>query len=172
MPLREAAIIGGLIFHPALGVEFFEEVSSLELESGEAKTLQTLFLDCFASWDGDGDFPDLDFVMERVREKSLGVLLENVKQHLVINNLWQLLPNAGFEDARDGWLQSHVLYLKNQTLNKELKVAERALAEDDSQENLERLLQIQQELSRSDGIEALIEGFGSSSGRTNKLVNI
>lgn len=168
MPLREAAIIGGLIFHPALGVEFFEEVSSLELESGDAKTLQTLFLDCFASWDGDGDFPDLDFVMERVREKSLGVLLENVKQHLVINNLWQLLPNAGFEDARDGWLQSHVLYLKNQTLNKELKVAERALAEDDSQENLERLLQIQQELSRSDGIEALIEGFGSSSGRANK----
>jgi DNA primase len=168
MPLREAAIMGGLVFHPALGVEFFEEVSALELQSGDAKTLQTLFLDCFASWEGDGDFPDLDFVMERVREKGLGALLENVKQHLVINNLWQLLPNAGFEDARDGWLQSHVLYLKNQTLNKELKVAERALAEDDSQENLERLLQIQQELSRSDGIEALIEGFGSSSGRSNK----
>ena len=168
MPLREAAIIGGLIFHPALGVEFFEEVSALELQSNDAKILQTLFLDCFASWDGDGDFPDFDFVMERVRDKGLGVLLENVKQHLIINNLWQLLPNAGFEDARDGWLQSHVLYLKNQTLNKELKVAERALAEDDSQENLERLLQIQHELSRSDGIEALIEGFGSSSGRSNK----
>ena len=168
MPLRETAIIGGLIFHPALGVEFFEEVSALELQSNDAKTLQTLFLDCFASWEGDGDFPDLDFVMERVREKGLGALLDNVKQHLIINNLWQLLPNAGFEDARDGWLQSHVLYLKNQTLNKELKVAERALAEDDSQENLERLLQIQQELSRSDGIEALIEGFGSSSGRSNK----
>jgi DNA primase len=168
MPLREAAIMGGLVFHPALGVEFFEEVSALELQSGDAKTLQTLFLDCFASWEGDGDFPDLDFVMERVREKGLGALLENVKQHLVINNLWQLLPNAGFEDARDGWLQSHVLYLKNQTLNKELKVAERALAEDDSQENLERLLQIQQELSRSDGIEALIDGFGASSGRSGK----
>ena len=168
MPLREAAIIGGLIFHPALGVEFFEEVSTLELQSNDAKALQSLFLDCFASWAGDGDFPDLDYVMENVREKGLGAILENVKQHLVVNNLWQLLPNAGFEDARDGWLQSHVLHLKNQTLNKELKVAERALAEDDSQENLERLLQIQQELSRSDGIEALIEGFGASSGRASK----
>ena len=168
MPLREAAIIGGLIFHPALGVEFFEEVSTLELQSNDAKALQSLFLDCFASWAGDGDFPDLDYVMENVREKGLGAILENVKQHLVVNNLWQLLPNAGFEDARDGWLQSHVLHLKNQTLNRELKVAERALAEDDSQENLERLLQIQQELSRSDGIEALIEGFGASSGRASK----
>ena len=168
MPLREAAIIGGLIFHPALGVEFFEEVSTLELQSNDAKALQSLFLDCFASWAGDGDFPDLDYVMENVREKGLGAILENVKQHLVVNNLWQLLPNAGFEDARDGWLQSHVLHLKNQTLNRELKVAERALADDDSQENLERLLQIQQELSRSDGIEALIEGFGASSGRASK----
>ena len=172
MSLREAALVGGLIFHPALGVEFFEEVSTLDLQSNEAKALQSVFLDCFANWpnskDATGDFPDLDFVMESIREKGLGVVLDNVKQHIVTNNLWQLLPNAGFEDARDGWLQSHILYLKNQTLNKELKVAERALAEDDSQENLERLLQIQQELSRSDGIEALIDGFGASSGRSNK----
>ena len=172
MPLREAALIGGLIFHPALGVEFFEEVSTLDLQSNEAKALQSVFLDCFASWpnskNADGDFPDLDYVLEGVREKELGAVLENVKQHLVVSNLWQLLPNAAFEDARDGWLQSHILHLKNQTLNRELKVAERALAEDDSQENLERLLQIQQELSRSDGIEALIDGFGASSGRTNR----
>ena len=172
MSLREASLIGGLIFHPALGAEFFEEVSTLDLQSNEAKALQALFLDCFANWpnskNADGDFPNLDFVMESVREKGLGVSLDNVKQHLIMNNLWQLLPNAGFEDARDGWLQSHILHLKNQTLNRELKVAERALAEDDSQENLERLLQIQQELSRSDGIEALIEGFGASSGRSNR----
>ncbi len=172
MPLREAALIGGLIFHPALGLEFFEEVSTLTMQSNEAKALQSMYLDCFASWssnlEAEGEFPDLEFILEKVREKKLGSVLENVKQHLVVNNLWQLLPNAGFEDARDGWMQSYVLYLKNQTLNKELKVAERALAEDDSQGNLERLLQIQQELSRSDGIEALIDGFGASSGRASK----
>lgn len=57
------------------------------------------------------------------------------------------------------------MHIKNQALNKELKVAERALADDDSQENLDRLLQIQSELTRVDGIEALIDGFGISSGR-------
>jgi len=172
MPLREAALVGGMIFHPALGVEFFEEVSTLDLQSNDAKMLQSVFLDCFANWpnnpDSNDDFPNLDFVMEAIREKGLGNLLEAVKQHLIINNLWQILPNAAFEDARDGWMQSHILHLKNQTLHKELKVAERALADDDSQDNLERLLQIQQELSRSDGIEALIDGFGASSGRTNR----
>ncbi|MEM7215411.1 MAG: hypothetical protein AAF423_07705 [Pseudomonadota bacterium] len=60
------------------------------------------------------------------------------------------------------------MHIKNQALNSELKVAERALADDDSQENLDRLLHIQQELSRSDGIEALIDGFGVSSGRPIK----
>jgi len=172
MPLREASIIGGLLFHPALGVEFFEEVSTLDLQSNDAKELQSVFLDCFANWSGgegvNSDYPDPETVMEAVRARGLGAILESVRQQLVVNNLWQLLPNAGFEDARDGWMQSHILHLKNQTLNIELKIAERALAEDDSQENLERLLQIQQELSRSDGIEALIDGFGSTSGRANK----
>lgn len=78
------------------------------------------------------------------------------------------LPEAAFEDARDGWRQAFHLHLKNLTLNEELKAAERALADDDSQENLDRMLQLQQELCRADGIEALIDGFGVSSGRPAK----
>lgn len=166
--LREASLVGGLIFHPALGVEFFDEICEFDLKNNDAKALQSVFLDCFATWTGEGDHPDLETVLEAVRAKGLGKLLESVRQQLVVNNLWQLLPNAGFDDARDGWMQSHILYLINQTLHKELKIAEHALAEDDSQENLERLLQIQKELSRGDGIEALIDGFGASSGRADK----
>ena len=168
MHFREAALIGGLIFHPAIGLEFFDEVSSLVLQHSDAKALQSIYLDCFASWTGDGDFPDRDYIAEQIEAKEMGASLTRLKQHLAENKLWQLLPEAAFEDARDGWLQSHVLHLKNQTLNSELKAAERALADDDSQENLERLLQIQQELSRSEGIEALIDGFGASSGRPAK----
>lgn len=168
MSLREAALVGGLIFHPALGVEFFDEVGELELKHKDAATLQSIFLDCFANWQGEGDHPDVASIENTIRGRGAVALLESVRQQLTANNLWQLLPNAGHEDARDGWLQSHILYLKNQTLNKELKLAEHALADDDSQDNLERLLQIQQELSRTEGIEALIEGFGASSGRADK----
>ncbi|MEM9333032.1 MAG: DNA primase [Pseudomonadota bacterium] len=168
MPLREAALVGGLVFHPALCVEFFEEVSTLVFSDQTASDLQSVVLNSFAIWNGEGDFPDRDFLAGEVEKQNLSRQLETVSQQLKANKLWQLLPEAAFEDARDGWHQAFTLHIKNQALNSELKVAERALADDDSQENLERLLQIQQELSRSDGIEALIDGFGVSSGRPAK----
>ena len=98
----------------------------------------------------------------------MGDVLEQMTAQLKSNGIWQMLPQAAFEDARDGWMQAYTLHIRNQTLNRELKTAERALADENSQENLERLLHIQQELARVDGIEALIEGFGVSSGRPSK----
>lgn len=168
IPLREAALVGGAIFHPALGVEFFEDVSNLMFSHRDVQNLQSAFLDCFAAWDGNDDHPSAEKMLEAVEKRQLNTAFEQVKKLLLANNLWQLLPNAAFEDARDGWLQAYTLHLKNQTLNKELKTAERALADNDSQENLERLLHIQEELSRSDGVEALIDGFGVPSGRLHK----
>ncbi len=168
MPLREAALIGGLVFHPALGVRFFEEASSLMLQNKDAKIAQSIFLDCFASWDGEEEMPTREFVEQHFQQNGLSDLFAHLKHLLVTNHLWQMLPEASYEDAKDGWHQAYLLHLKNQTLNSELKAAERALAEEDSQENLDRLLQIQRELTRSDGIEALIDGFGSSSGRPRR----
>ena len=168
MALREAAIIAGIAFHPAVGFEHFEEVSVIALQSNDAKGVLSAILDAFANWSGEEDFPDTDHVVARIEKLGLGEIFAAMRQQLVTSNLWPLLPEAAFEDARDGWLQAYHLYLKNQTLNTELKAAERALADDDSQENLERLLQIQQELTRVDGIEALIDGFGVPSGRAFK----
>lgn len=165
MPLREAALVGGALFHPALCVEFFEEFSTLVFEHGESKRLQSHLLDCFATWNGEESFPGRDHVIAQARNKGLTETLVGVEKQLLANKLWQVLPQAAFEDARDGWKQAYILHLKNQTLHKELKVAERALADDDSQENLDRLLHIQSELTRSEGIEALIDGFGLSSGK-------
>ncbi len=163
--LREVALISGITFHPALGFEFFEEISTLQFQSGEASKLQSAILDGFANWTGNEEFPDREYIAGILEAGGFSETIAEMKRQLSANGLWQLLPDAAFEDARDGWLQAHVLHNKNQTLNRELKTAERALADDDSQENLERLLQIQQELARVDGTEALIDGFGVSSGR-------
>jgi DNA primase len=57
------------------------------------------------------------------------------------------------------------LHRKAGTLHKELKDAEAALAAEPSEANLARLVDIQAELANSDGIAALIDGFGASSGR-------
>ena len=85
------------------------------------------------------------------------------------NRVWQALPAAAFEDAVDGWKQAYALHLRNRTLHSELKAAENALAQDDSEENFDRLLQIRgKKLKAMRGTEALIEGFGVSSGRPVK----
>ena len=165
MSLREAALIGGLVFHPALGAEFFEQMSDLVFQNRDAQQLQHHLLDIFAVWQGEEPYPPREFVAEQLSEREMFTIVEAVSSQLKASQLWQFLPNAAFEDARDGWNQAYALHLRYQTLNKELKAAERALADEDSQENLERILLIQQELTRSDGVEALIDGFGVSSRR-------
>ena len=163
--MREAALVGGAIFHPAVGLEFFEELSTLNLQNKEIRELHSLLLDIYAGWQGEEPFPPRDEVAERMVSFGKEASMDALAKQLAEANLWQLLPPAAFEDARDGWHQAYVLHLKNQTLHTELKAAERALADENSQENLDRMLLIQQELSRSDGLEALIDGFGVSSGR-------
>ena len=53
-------------------------------------------------------------------------------------------------------------------LNLELKAAEAAMASEDSEENFARLVDIRNELERTETVEALIDGFGLSSGRPAK----
>ena len=54
------------------------------------------------------------------------------------------------------------------SLIRELKDAELALGEDDSETNYARLQDVKARLSSIDGTEALIEGFGASSGRPSR----
>jgi len=61
------------------------------------------------------------------------------------------------------------LHYKSVQLNRELKAAEIALGNDLSEENLEKLRDIQNQIATVDGKEALIEGFGSLSGRTAQV---
>ena len=57
------------------------------------------------------------------------------------------------------------MHHRQRTLNKELKDAEAALAEDASEANFVRLVEIRNQLASAEGTEALIEGFGAQSGR-------
>jgi DNA primase len=78
---------------------------------------------------------------------------------------WTAAAAASDEDAERGWLQALTLHHRQRTLHKELKDAEAALASETSEVNFARLVDIQKQLANVEGTEALIEGFGSSSGR-------
>jgi DNA primase len=62
------------------------------------------------------------------------------------------------------------LHRRKGTLHKELKDAEAALAAQPSEANLARLVDIQGQLASSEGTEALIDGFGASSGRESRVL--
>jgi DNA primase len=57
------------------------------------------------------------------------------------------------------------LHLRARTLHKELIAVEEALTTEASAEVFARLIDIQSEIRKADATEALIEGFGQSSGR-------
>ena len=63
------------------------------------------------------------------------------------------------------WQQLVALHRQWHSLTKELKDAELALGQDSSEANYLRLRDVKARLSQVDGTEALIEGFGASSGR-------
>ena len=60
------------------------------------------------------------------------------------------------------------LHRSARTLHRELKVAEAALAAEPTDENYRHLVEIQNQFRDVQATEALIEGFGVSSGRAGR----
>jgi DNA primase len=77
---------------------------------------------------------------------------------------------AAPRDAETGWRHTLSLHRKSLTLQKELKAAERVLAQEPSEENLAHLNDIREQISSAVGEEATIEGFGEASGRMSSTV--
>ena len=82
--------------------------------------------------------------------------------------VWQTSLEIAQIDAETGLSHALALHNKKVQLNKELKAAEAALGEDPSEETFERLRDIKNQITTVDGTEALIEGFGSLSGRATR----
>src|SRR5208282_2312555 len=80
-------------------------------------------------------------------------------------NWWCLRAEAELSDAEHVLRQTLALQRSSGALNRELKLAEQALAADPTEQNLARLRDIKANLADLANAEAAIEGFGSLSGR-------
>ncbi len=165
IPLREAVLVVGVIHHPAILGRWFDEFAALPLVSPDARKVHQGVVDMAAHWEGVQPWPDAASLRAYLESGGHGEILARMDSLLAENRVWQALPDAAFEDAVDGWRQAHLLHLRSHTLFMELKAAEGALAMDDSEENLARLVEIRNEIEKEAGTEALIEGFGVPSGR-------
>ena len=163
-PLRETAILMTLFNHPRLIEDDFETVVRLEFSHPDLKRFHAAMLNALAE-----HHVATGAEMRRAMvETSHGALIEALEALVRRARMWTSTADAAEEDALEALRQAIHLHQRASTLHKELKVAETALATEATDENLNRLLDIQNDIRNAQATEALIEGFGIPSGRSGK----
>lgn len=161
---REATIILSLVNHPALVEDKFEALAAIDFETVAAqKVLGEILSLCVRHHDISSD--DL---RSALGVRGHGPALERMAHLLARQGVWQIGAEIALPDAETGLGHALALHNKKVQLNRDLKAAEAALGEDPSEETFERLRDIKNQITTVDGTEALIEGFGSLSGRATR----
>ncbi|MBC7585626.1 MAG: DNA primase, partial [Tardiphaga sp.] len=163
---REALIVQSLINHPWLLHDKLEEVAALELAHPEMHRLRAGIIACFAHDHHHGDEAQQSEQMRSDLVKAgFSEQLQHVERAITTKDVWAAQPGAAREDVLSTWIQLVALHRQWHSLLRELKDAELALGEEASETNYGWLRDVKARLAEVDGIEALIEGFGESSGR-------
>jgi DNA primase len=169
---REALILQALLNHPWLLHDHLEEVAALELAHPEAHRLRAAIIAAFAADHHHGS--DADEQRENMRrdlEKAgFYEILQRVDKSITTKSVWGTQAAAAREDVLSTWHQLVALHRQSHALLRELKDAEQALGQDGGETNEVWLKDVKARLAEADGTEALIEGFGASSGRFQKSV--
>ena len=95
-------------------------------------------------------------------------MLGRIARTITTLSVWGSQPQAAHDDVLQTWKQLVALHRQWHSLTRELKDAEMALGQDNTEANYARLRDVKARLSSLDGTEALIEGFGASSGRASR----
>jgi DNA primase len=161
MPLREATIVVALANHAALLDTYFDQAAALDIEHPDLKRLLAALLDIAAHGEAHGPAE----TKAGFEARGLSEAWERAVLQVKAAHQWPALEDAALEDAREAFVQALHLQRSAGFLNKELKAAEQALATDPTEENYQRLIEIQAHIRDAQSTEALIEGFGVTSGR-------
>jgi DNA primase len=169
---REALILQTLINHPWLLHDHLEEVAALELAHPEAIKLRAGIIAAFAH--DHHHSPDPSEQAEKMRADlaagGFSQSFQRVDLAITTGAVWGAQAGAGRDDVLSTWHQLVSLHRQWHSLLRELKDAEAALGEEASEANLAWLRDVKARLAEVDGTEALIEGFGESSGRFQRSV--
>jgi len=172
MSRREALILQSLINHPWLLHEHLEEVAALELAHPEAHRLRAGIIAAFAH--DHHQSPEPSEASEKMRADlaagGFSQTLQRVESAITTSAVWGTKAGAAREDVLSTWHQLVSLHRQWHSLLRELKDAELALGDEASEANMAWLRDVKARLAEVDGTEALIEGFGESSGRFQRSV--
>ena len=170
MSRREALILQCLINHPWILHGHLEEVAALELAHPEAHKLRAAIIAAFANEHHQSPEPSEQSEKMRADLAASGFsqILQRVEGAITTSAVWGAQIGAAREDVLSTWHQLVSLHRQWHSLLRELKDAELALGGEPSEANLAWLRDIKARLAEMDGTEAMIEGFGESSGRSQR----
>lgn len=164
---REQLIAITVVNHPWLIEDDPDEFAELHFSLPALDSLRRDILDVAALQAPLDTALMRDHLAQRGQSKILGQLDAGMSPR----SDWFVSAEAAKADVKTGWAQLVVLHKKALMLNKELKAAELALAEEATEENLAHLNEIREQLRSQAGQEATIEGFGEASGRPRAIGN-
>jgi DNA primase len=169
IPRREALILQVALNHPWLLHDRLEELSEAEFRHAETRKLKSALIDVLAHrFDHElrrEDEVDRAELLAELTRQGFADLIARMERTITTPSVWGALVAAADADVLLTWTQLLALHRQWHSLTRELKDAELALGEDNSEANYARLRDVKDRLSTIDGTEALIEGFGASSGR-------
>ena len=166
VPRREALILQAALNHPWLLHDHLEELSHLEFRHSDAERLKATLIDIAAR----AATLDPAALKAELFARNLSGVVERVTAAITTASVWGAREGAAPADVLVTWSQLIGLHRQWHSLLKELKDAEQALGEDASEANYLRLCDVKARLSTMEGTEALIEGFGASSGRGSRAL--
>jgi DNA primase len=165
VPRREALILLAALNHPWLLHDHLEELASLEFRHGDAERLKAALIDIAAHKADHAAGLDPEALRAELASRGLTEVMTRIAVAITTPSVWGTGLEAAPDDVLVTWQQLVALHRQWHSLTKELKDAEQALGQDASEANFLRLSDVKTRLSRVEGTEALIEGFGASSGR-------
>jgi DNA primase len=174
IPRREALIMQAALNHPWLLHDRMEELAETEFRHADTRKLKAALIDVLAHRFGHEGGHEASHETERTELKAeltrTGVadLLARIERSITTPSVWGARPEAAPSDVLQTWKQLLALHRQWHSLTRELKDAELALGQDNSEANYTRLIDVKSRLSTLDGTEALIEGFGDQSGRPTR----
>jgi DNA primase len=174
IPRREALILQAAINHPWLLHEHLEELAAAEFRHGDTQKLKGALIDVFAHHFAEdfakqsgesGSEAERAALASELTRRGFADVLKRIERTITTPSVWGARPQAAANDVLLTWKQLIALHRQWHSLTRELKDAETALGQDNTEANYARLRDVKARLASLEGTEALIEGFGASSGR-------
>jgi DNA primase len=173
IPRGEALILQAALNHPWLLHDHMEELAAAEFRHADTQKVKGALIDVFAHAGenfGHGGEADSAELTAELNRRGFEAVLSRIERSITTPSVWGARPKAAESDVLATWKQLVALHTQWHSLIRELKDAELALGQDNTEANYARLCDVKARLSTIDGTEALIEGFGASSGRTPRAL--